>query len=467
MLGVLTNPLAQGQRTACSTQSIAIARIVFGAIATLSMFRILTRGWITDLYAGPATHFSYPGFGWVRPPTEAVLTALVIVVGLAGVAIAVGWYYRPALAVFLVGFVWIELIDVTTYLNHYWFVTLLGVLLLFAPANGALSLRPGDSPEAHPGWVWLLRSQVAVVYVFAGLAKLSSDWLFHALPLRLWLPARSDMAVIGPLLEQRWVAFAASWIGAVFDCSVVVLLLWRRTRLGAWIVLVGFHVATWVLFPIGVFPWLMIGVSTLFFAPNWPGQLRQRLIERRVGRAVSPALDPLAAVDIARDSADPPPSGRPTLAPPRYLAILGPLWVAAMVLLPLRHLAIPGDARWTNEGYRFSWNVLLTEKGGDVRFRIVDRATGVEVIRRADDVYTPLQWKVMSSDPELIRQAAHELHDRYSRTGTDVAVYADAFVSFNGRPPARLIDPNVDLAAEEWRLGGQRWILDAPSGPPP
>ena len=43
-----------------------------------------------------------------------------------GLLVALGWHYRAALAVFLVAFVWLELIEVTTYLNHYWFVTLFG-----------------------------------------------------------------------------------------------------------------------------------------------------------------------------------------------------------------------------------------------------------------------------------------------------------------------------------------------------
>ena len=43
---------------------------------------------------------------------------------------------------------------------------------------------------------------------------------------------------------------------------------WRRTRPFAWCALVVFHVVTWRLFPIGVFPWLMIAASTVFFEPG-------------------------------------------------------------------------------------------------------------------------------------------------------------------------------------------------------
>jgi hypothetical protein len=46
-------------------------------------------------------------------------------------------------------------------------------------------------------------------------------------------------------------------------------------------------------------------------------------------------------------------------------------------------------------------------------------------------------------------------------------VRADAFVSLNGRPAARLVDPTVDLAAQPRDLWHDDWILPAPTGPPP
>ncbi len=124
---------------------------------------------------------------------------------------------------------------------------------------------------------------------------------------------------------------------------------------------------------------------------------------------------------------------------------------------------IPGDARWTNEGYRFSWNVLLTEKGADVRFRVTEPASGTDWVETASDLYTPTQWRAMASDPELIRQAAHAIAGVYRARGRRVEVRADAFVSFNGRPAHRLVDPDVDLSREPYRLFGQPWILPAPT----
>jgi hypothetical protein len=427
---------------------------VFGLVGLLVAVRTLANGWVEMLYAGPSRHLTYPGFGWVAPPPGWGAYALVVAIGAAGVLVALGWHYRPSLAVMLVAFVWLELIEVTTYLNHYWFVTLFGCTLLAVPAASCWSLdaRREPRPTTVPvGALWLLRGQIATVYVFAGLAKLNADWLLHGIPLRMWLPARAHLAIVGPWLDEAWVAIALSWAGAAFDCLIVPALLWKRTRLAAWCAIVAFHVVTWRLFPIGVFPWVMIAVSTLFFAPDWP----RRVIDRITGRRVPEG----AGGDVA--PASPTHTGRVS----RAVVALGVVWLVLQVAIPLRHWFIPGDYRWTNEGYRFAWVVLLTEKGGDVSFRVRDPASDREWIETADDLYTPAQWRVMATEPDLIRQAAHAIAARQRDLGRRVEVRADAFVSLNGRPAARIVQPEVDLAREPWRVH-QGWILPASTAAP-
>jgi hypothetical protein len=146
----------------------------------------------------------------------------------------------------------------------------------------------------------------------------------------------------------------------------------------------------------------------------------------------------------------------------------GVLWVALQVLFPLRHLLYPGDARWTNEGYRFSWNVLAVERAGDVVFRLTDPATGESWTDDARSLYTADQWRLMATEPDLIHQAALELARAARDDGhAAVEVRADAYVSLNGRPAARLVDPAVDLAAERRDLWHDAWIEPAPSTPAP
>lgn len=106
-------------------------------------------------------------------------------------------------------------------------------------------------------------------------------------------------------------------------------------------------------------------------------------------------------------------------------------------------------------------------KSDCLRVRVHDISTGKVTLETADDLYTPMQWKVTSTEPELIRQTAHLIAALHAAIGQKVAVYADAYVSLNGRPAAQLIDPTVDLASEPYRPFGQPWILPAPTTDPP
>lgn len=427
--------------------SLAVLRVALGAVGVLSAVRIAAYGWIDSLYAGPAHRFTYLGFGWVPQPGPAAMAGLVVALGLASLALALGWRTRWAAAGVLLSLGWIELIDVTTYLNHYVLLTLVAGLSVVAPVGAGASLdarRAGGPRAVARGWVWLLRFQVGIVYASAGLAKLQADWLVHALPLRLWLPADAGRPLVGPLLELPATAPVLSVAGAAFDVSIVPLLLWRRSRPFAWAVLVGFHVATWSLFPIGVFPWVMIGASTVFFEPDWPRRLLVRWRARRGSdRPVAvPAPGPPASPRVRR-----------------ALAVAAAAWVAVVVAMPLRHLALPGDHRWTGQGYRFAWNVLLTEKAGSVSFAVTDPATGRRWIADPTELYTPTQVRVMSSEPDLVHQAALAIAAEERARGREVEVRVDAWVSLNGRPAHRLIDPDVDLAHEPRDPWPDAWIL--------
>ena len=428
--------------------SLAAFRIAFGCIALLAVIRFFAHGWIDQLYTAPAQHFGYVGFEWVRAWPAPWMQVHFAALGALALAIILGWRYRAAVLLFTLGFTYIELIDKTTYLNHYYFVSLAGLLLCILPAQRCWSLdaRRSSAPVAVPVWtVWALRIQIAFVYAFAGLAKLNADWLFNAAPLRIWLPQHADWPLIGPLLDELWLAYALSWAGAAFDLSIAAWLLWGRSRPFAWVVLIVFHLLTAQLFQIGVFPWLMIAAALIFFDPAWP----RRLLDRLLRRLPVNAGEPLRGC-----------SGSPRVA--RAAVLIALLAAVVQIAVPLRHHLYPGSVRWNEEGYRFSWRVLLTEKVGSVEYRVTDADSGQTWLADPADYLSPLQAERMTTQPDLILATAHIIRDDYAAAGRRVEVRADAFVSFNGRPYARLIDPAADLAAERQGVGAKRWILPQP-----
>ena len=62
------------------------------------------------------------------------------------------------------------------------------------------------------------------------MAKLQPDWLIDAMPLKIWLPARYDLPILGDLLQQTWVHYAFSWGGAIYDLTIPFLLLYKKNK---------------------------------------------------------------------------------------------------------------------------------------------------------------------------------------------------------------------------------------------
>ncbi len=412
--------------------SLAVFRVGFGLIVAVAALRFLANGWVDLLLDADGFHFTYPGFAWVRPFPQPWLHLHFVALAGLGLMIAAGLFYRAAVVLFFVAFTYVELIDQTTYLNHYYLVSLLAALLAFMPLGRIAALdarrRPGTRIAAVPAYLlWVMRAQVAVVYVYAGVAKLNADWLLRAQPLRIWLQARADVPVVGAYLDQPAVAFAMSWAGALFDLGVVPLLLWARTRRAAFVAVVAFHAATALLFRIGIFPWLMTLCATLFFAPDWP---RRWWPWRRMFAGETTAVARPRAVFGTR-------------ALPALLAV----HTAVQIALPLRQHFLPGESAWTQRGFNFAWNVMVAEKSGAVTFTVVDATCGHSERVRPESMLTPTQTLMMAQDPDLIRAFARHLAARAAQAGhAHVRVHADAHAALNGRAARRMMDPSEDLS---------------------
>src|SRR3954447_25663986 len=128
-----TRRRAERVTTPVDAASLGVVRIVVGLVGLLSAVRIWWYGWVTSLYAGPSHRFAYLGFGWVPQPSVPAMHGLVALLAASSTALALGWRTRWASAALVVAVAWIELIDVTTYLNHYWFLTLVAALGVVVP----------------------------------------------------------------------------------------------------------------------------------------------------------------------------------------------------------------------------------------------------------------------------------------------------------------------------------------------
>lgn len=434
--------------TTTNAAPLAVFRIGFGLMMLYSIIRYWAKGWIETIYIQPQFHFKYYGFEWVKTLGDYTYI-LFIICGIASLLVALGFKYRLAIIAFFLSFTYIELMEKTTYLNHYYFISVLSFLMIFLPANAYFSVdayRNKIQYKNIPRWtIDSIKLLLGIVYFYAGLAKINSDWLLKAQPLKTWLPSKYDIPFIGEtLMHQNWFHFTMSWSGMLYDLCIPFLLLYKKTRGFAFVLVVIFHVFTRVLFPIGMFPYVMIVSALIFFDANFHNKIIS--YSKKLLRIPSAkAIETKSVFKLKRK----------TLVLP-----IVTLFLALQLLIPFRYLLYPGELFWTEEGYRFSWRVMLMEKMGNTTFKIVNGKTKAFFYVQNDDFLTPLQEKQMSFQPDFILEYAHYLGDHFKKQGHEhVEVYAKSYVALNGRLSAPFVDETVNLYAEKETFKPKFWIL--------
>ena len=429
---------------------LAVFRILFGFMMLASIIRFWSFGWIETLYIEPIFSFSYYGFHWL--PNLGQFTYLLFVIcGVSAFSVAIGYRYRLAIVLFFLSFTYIELLDKTTYLNHYYFISCLSFLLIFLPANcyyslDALRLK-NIRANTIPAWsINSIKLLLCIVYFFAGLAKLNSDWLLNAMPLQIWLPSKYDIPFLGDLLQQSWIHYAFSWGGAFYDLAIPFLLLWKPTRSIAFIFVVIFHVLTRILFPIGMFPYIMIVSALIFFDATFHERILSffswLLKKIRLFRVVK-------VNDLQKEKSA------------KIASYVVGLFIVVQLLLPWRYVWYPKELFWTEEGYRFSWRVMLMEKAGYAQFIIKNTKTGSQFAVNNSDFLTPFQEKQMSTQPDFILEYAHYLGAHFKSQGhQNIAVHVESYVALNGRLSQPFISPEVNLLDLEDTFMHKDWILE-------
>lgn len=436
--------ISQYLKKTISPAPLAVFRICFGLMLLGSLLRFWAKGWIESLYIKPIYFFNYYGFEWIKPWGEYTYVLFVICI-LSAFLVAIGLFYRTASISLFLSFTYIELIDKSTYLNHYYFISLLCFLLIFLPAHTYFSIDAYRNKSLRailiPQWnIDTIKFMMAILYFYAGLAKINSDWLLHAQPLSIWLPARNDMPIIGFLFNFSWVPYLFSWFGCLYDLSIPFLLWNQKTRPWAYLAVIVFHILTALLFPIGMFPHIMMVAALIFFSV----QFHEKILAK---------LTCLWKLPISKDSSS------SVYNPPAYVSKLLGLFFVFQLLFPFRYLAYPGELFWTEEGYRFSWRVMLMEKAGYAQFTVKDTSGQQLVVNNTLHLST-LQEKMMSTQPDMILQYAHYLRDYYAKMGfKSPQVYVDSYVALNGRLGQALINPNTDLAKEQDSFLHKTWIL--------
>ena len=437
--------------------SLAFLRIMIGILA----FADLLGTWIYyhfwhNAFDPDQFQFTYYGFQWVNPLPEPFMSVLFVVLLGLSIAVTLGWHFRATAPLLFVGFCYTFLLEKAHYLNHGYLFCWVLLVIAISPSWRECSLDVWRKPEKQRSQVpfWTLGIPLflmSVVYFFGGLAKINPDWL-RAMPLKLWLQAKVDTSVIGPILEYEITAYFMAYGGLLLDLFVVPLLWWRRSRWLAFGMVLFFHFVNFLIFNIGIFPFLSVTLTSLFFPPSWPRQLlqwigkkwsflgkwqeiyRQRVVTETIKAPIWQADHKWRNVVLAG------------------LALL----VCVQVFLPLRHHFLGKDVAWDENGHRYAWRMMLRSKSGHARFIVVNQQGDSTKVSPRKELSNK-QARKMPTHPDMILQYAHHLRDQYDAQ----AVYADIRIRLNGGSYTPYIDPEANLVEEEWCfIGVPDWVLE-------
>ncbi|MDN5202302.1 HTTM domain-containing protein [Fulvivirgaceae bacterium BMA10] len=424
---------------------LIVFRVIFGLLIFLESAGAIFTGWVHETMIEPSFTFTFIGLEWLQPLPGNGMYYYYAVMAVFGLMVMLGWFYHLGISGFTILWTASYLMQKSHYNNHYYLLILLCFFMMLVPANRFYSLdvrrNPGLKKLTCPRWCYtIFQAQLGIVFTYAALAKVYPDWL-NFLPIKIWFNNRSTLPVIGPLLKQEWLFPIVAYGGILFDLLITPMLLWKRTRILGLILSLVFHGFNSAVFHIGIFPYLMIGSTVLFFEPE---RIRSLFFKSKP----IPQLKIHESVNLE-------------LKQKKLLIVLS-IYFIIQLWLPLRHHFYEGNTFWTEEGHRMSWRMMLRTKWGHVQFNIKNPATGEEWIVHPQEFLTNNQSQKIAKNPDMIWQFVQYLKEHYEGVGKPgVEIYAHGSISLNGRDHRPFIDPNVDLTKVKWqRFKHSDWIMD-------
>lgn len=421
--------------------ALIVFRVFFGLLITIEAWGSIWTGWIRRTLIEPQFTFNFIGFEFLQPlPGEGMLWYYGVM-GLFGIFVMLGFKYR--LSMFAFGVMWasVYLMQKSSYNNHYYLLMLLCMIFVFLPMHRYFSIDAWRNKNLRsismPRWVWLvIVFQLWIVFTYAAIAKMYPDWLDGTLPAIL-MKSKQDYWLVGEFLQQGWVRYAIAYFGLLFDLLIIPALLWKKTRLPAFLAAIFFHLFNSFIFHIGIFPYLSLAFSLFFFPSE---KINKWFLFHR-----KPYYDGDEVVV------------------PKYRNLIVFLisgWFIVQIALPLRHWFFKDNVLWTEEGHRLSWRMMLRSKGGRSTFKVVEKGTTDTIYVKKSDYLSKKQLRAINSKPDMLWQFAQRLKEEYAERGKEIEVYIDSRVRVNGRPAQQFIDPKVDMAAEKWEhFKHKDWIL--------
>ncbi len=420
--------------------ALIVFRIIFGLLCFLESVGAIFTGWVKRTLIDPELTFSFIGFEWLQPLPGNWMFTYYVIMGLFGLLIMIGYKYRLSIILFTLMWTASYLMQKSSYNNHYYLLVLLSGIMVILPANRYLSvdskLDPKIKSNSMPQWCsYIFIVQMFIVYTFGAIAKLYPDWLDTTF-LEITLRDKQNYYLIGDFLQNKGLHQFLAYGGILFDGLVIPLLIFKSTRNFALIASVFFHIFNSIVFQIGIFPYLSLAFILFFYSPK---TIQNIFLKKKSYYDNDEVIIPKYK---------------------NALITFFVIFLTIQLVLPLRHWVIQDNVLWTEEGHRMSWRMMLRSKSGFSNFYIVDKKTHQRTKIDLNNYLTRKQIHLVSTKPDVIWQFAQRLKKQYAGKGHDIAVYVDCYISVNGRPYKKLVDPQTDLANVEWNpYKHSEWLL--------
>ena len=425
---------------AIDNSPLVVFRIFFGFLVACESFGAIFTGWVKRILIDPQVTFSFIGFEWLKPLPGFGMYFYFIAMGVFRLAIMLGYRYRIAIISYTILWAGVYFMQKTAYNNHYYLLLLISFLMIFLPSNSyaSLDVRQNRIKEENtmPYWISLLFIiQVAIVYVFASIAKFYPDWLDGTFTRNL-LADSTNVITLKKLFLQKWFYLFIAYMGIIFDLLIVPLLLFKKTRMLALLASLTFHLFNAIFLEIGIFPFFALTFALFFYEPE---TIRSVFLRRKTS--------------IETDNGHSNYYGKKIV----YFLIIP--YLIIQLLLPLRHHFIEGDVLWTEEGHRLSWRMMLRERNGFIHIRIKDLKTGEESLYDYRKNLTDKQIQNLATKPDFIWQYCQYIKKEFK--GKEIAIFIDCKNSINRKEYKTLIDPKFDMAKAKWDyFRHNEWLLN-------
>lgn len=410
---------------------LVIFRILLGLLVVSESFGAILLGWVKAIFVQSKFTFNFIGFDFLQFLHGEKMYLYFFAMGFLGLLITFGLLYRFAMIAFTVMWTMVYLIQKESYNNHYYFLILICVIMIFLPANGKLSIDAKLFPKIKqtkiPRWMpYLLIFQLAILYFYAAIAKLYPDWLDGTFS-RILLNGITQCQFFLDF-NQKWLLLLYAYAGILFDLLIMPALLWKKTRKLAIVASFGFHLFNAYTLKIGIFPFLALSFIVLLY-DSIPFKFLNNNEEILPKKNFNTKL---------------------------FIFFFVPFFIIQLVL-PLRHHFIKGDVLFTEEGHRLSWRMMLRERKGDLHIKVVDKKTGLFQYHNYALELTPKQVTILSHSPDIIWQYCQKIKKESKKP---ISIFVECQVSINRRPYCKLIDEKTDMATAKFDyFGHNNWIL--------